>query len=108
MYPTNFPALPFFTKDIVIFNFESKNATNNMNIKLFGITKEIVGEAQLTLPDSKKVGTVGELKTWLFDLYPEMGKLNALAIAVDHEYAEDQVTLSSTKEVALIPPVSGG
>jgi sulfur-carrier protein len=79
-----------------------------MNIKLFGITKEIVGDSQVILPDNKKISTVGELKSWLFEKYPELGKLNALAIAVDHEYAEDQAFLTQAKEVALIPPVSGG
>ncbi|MEX2593603.1 MAG: MoaD/ThiS family protein [Anditalea sp.] len=79
-----------------------------MNIKLFGIAREIVGESQLVVPDIENIGTVGELKSWLFEQYPAMGQLSALAIAVDHAYAEDHSALGTGQEVALIPPVSGG
>ena len=79
-----------------------------MNIKLFGITRDIVGENQLTVDTGERITTVGELKSWLFNQYPEMDKLKTLAIAVDHVYAEDQDLLSPGQEVALIPPVSGG
>jgi molybdopterin converting factor subunit 1 len=79
-----------------------------MNIKLFGITREIVGKSELVVPEIEKIRTVGELKNWLFKQYPDMEQLNALAIAVDHAYAEDQSSLGAGQEVALIPPVSGG
>lgn len=79
-----------------------------MNIKLFGITRDIVGENQLVLPEREEIGTVGELKSWLFERYPAMRKLTALAVAVDHAYAEDHASLRAGQEVALIPPVSGG
>ena len=79
-----------------------------MNIKLFGITREIVGGNQLKVPEEKEITTVGQLKSWLFEQYPAMGKLGSLAVAVDHAYAEDQTMLGSGQEVALIPPVSGG
>lgn len=79
-----------------------------MNIKLFGITREIVGENQLQVPDGDGIATVGQLKSWLFEKYPAMARLGALAVAVDHAYAEDQDALSAGQELALIPPVSGG
>lgn len=79
-----------------------------MNIKLFGITREIVGKSELKVPEIENIRTVGELRSWLFEQYPDMGTLNALAIAVDHTYAEDQLALGRGQEVALIPPVSGG
>ncbi len=60
------------------------------------------------MPEGNTLGTVGELKAWLFEQYPDMGKLRSLAIAVDHSYAEDHAELKSGQEVALIPPVSGG
>jgi len=79
-----------------------------MNIKLFGITRDIVGKSQLSVDIGESITTVGELKRWLFRQYPEMDKLKTLAIAVDHVYAEDQASLNPGQEVALIPPVSGG
>ena len=79
-----------------------------MNIQLFGVTREIVGGNQLLVPEQAGIKTVGDLKSWLNSQYPAMEQLNALAIAVDHAYAEDEEMLHSGQEVALIPPVSGG
>lgn len=79
-----------------------------MNIQLFGVTREIVGGNQLLVPEQAGIKTVGDLKSWLNAQYPAMERLNALAIAVDHTYAEDDAEIYSGQEVALIPPVSGG
>lgn len=79
-----------------------------MNIKLFGITREIVGGSHIPVPDSHTLKTVADLKTWLFTHYPMLKQLKSLAVAVDHAYAEDHVPLTAGVEVALIPPVSGG
>ena len=79
-----------------------------MKVKLFGITREIVGNSQLMVPENQKIHTVGELKNWLFEQHPRLGNLNSLAVAVDHTYAENHTELTVGQEVALIPPVSGG
>ena len=79
-----------------------------MNIKLFGVTRDIVGNSHLSVPAKENIATVGELKTWLYQQYPAIGQLNSLAIAVDQTYAEDHAALGAGQEVALIPPVSGG
>lgn len=79
-----------------------------MNIKLFGITREIVGASHIPVPDNQKPKTVAELKTWLYGQYPTLKQLKSIAVAVDHAYAEDHEALGAAKEVALIPPVSGG
>ena len=79
-----------------------------MDIKLFGITREIVGGNQLWVPEQEGIKTVGDLKSWLHARYPAMEQLTTLAVAVDHAYAEDEAVLHSGHEVALIPPVSGG
>lgn len=79
-----------------------------MEIKLFGITKDIVGSDTVPVPENIQVLTVKELKDWLHQQYPGLEKLSALAVAVNHTYAVDSTALESTNEVALIPPVSGG
>ncbi|MFC4874000.1 molybdopterin converting factor subunit 1 [Negadavirga shengliensis] len=79
-----------------------------MKIILFGISKEIIGNNQLTLPEGHGLTTVLELKKWLLKKYPVMGSLSAVAIAVDQVYAEDETPISDNQEIALIPPVSGG
>ncbi len=84
-----------------------------MNILLFGVTKDIIGSPSLSIPTgsfSKKKSpkTVGELRSFLGDAYPELKKLSSLAIAVNNSYAEDEKEINSFDEIALIPPVSGG
>lgn len=78
-----------------------------LNVLAFGITKDILGGAELKieLPDG---ATVSDLKQELVRRYPAFGRLRALAIAVNSEYAEGDQVLYERDEVALIPPVSGG
>jgi len=42
------------------------------------------------------------------DSYPEFSKLSSLAVAVNGEYASNDVPLLNNDEIAIIPPVSGG
>jgi molybdopterin converting factor subunit 1 len=79
-----------------------------MNVLLFGIAREIVGQDRLTIPAEAGVETVASLRKWLSDSYPQFDGLSSLAVAVDKEYAEDGQVLSEGVEIALIPPVSGG
>lgn len=79
-----------------------------MEILLFGITRDIAGKAKLTIPAGENLQTVGDLKVWLGQQYPAMQQLSSLAVAVDSEYADDSLPISSNSEIALIPPVSGG
>ncbi len=77
-----------------------------ITIKLFGITREIVGQPILELKEP--IDTVGQLKNFMMATYPKIKALNSLLIAVNSEYAQDEQLLKSTDEIALIPPVSGG
>ena len=84
-----------------------------MNILLFGVTKDIIGSPSLSIPTSSFSGrpspkTVGELRSFLTNAYPELQKLSSLAIAVNNSYAHDEKEINSFDEIALIPPVSGG
>jgi molybdopterin synthase sulfur carrier subunit len=79
-----------------------------MEILLFGITREIVGQNSLTILPEENIHTVGQLKEWLADHFPGIKKLSSLAVAVDNNYADDAQALLPHQEIALIPPVSGG
>ncbi len=80
-----------------------------MEVLLFGIAKDIVGESLIQFSESEKVPTsVSELKQMISETYPEFGKLSSLAVAVNSEYARDDVPLDRNDEIAIIPPVSGG
>lgn len=80
-----------------------------MELLLFGIAKDIVGEAVIDLSNSDRLPqSVAELKKLLATEYPDFSKLSSLAIAVNSEYAADDVVLGKNDEIAIIPPVSGG
>ncbi|MGI9550769.1 MAG: MoaD/ThiS family protein [Aurantibacter sp.] len=78
-----------------------------MEVLLFGIAKDIVGESVISLAD-KVPASVAELKQLLAAEYPDFSKLSSLAVAVNSEYADDDVYLEKEDEIAIIPPVSGG
>lgn len=75
-------------------------------IKAFGITKDILGARETVL--DLDGNTVGSLRKSLRSRYPSLGEIRSLMIAVNNAYAEDDVALGESDEIALIPPVSGG
>ncbi len=81
-----------------------------MKVLLFGVTRDIVGNSSLSIPVSASNGleTVGALKAYLKNIYPPLGELSSLAIAVNKAYARDSDPIDRFDEIALIPPVSGG
>lgn len=78
-----------------------------VNILLFGITKDLVGKQKIKLQLSPPT-TVADFKKILQEHYPELIELNSIAIAVNSEYATDNLLINANDEIALIPPVSGG
>jgi molybdopterin synthase catalytic subunit/molybdopterin converting factor small subunit len=52
--------------------------------------------------------TVLDLKRALERRAPELGPLDHVRVALDRAYASDSTPLGDVREVALIPPVSGG
>lgn len=80
-----------------------------MKVLLFGIAKDIIGTSEFEVPSEPKYpATVLELKDVLVRLFPDFGKLSSFAVAVNSEYASEDVSLKTSDEIAIIPPVSGG
>lgn len=79
---------------------------NRYRIKAFGITKDLLGgrESSIEIVGS----TVGDLRKALSERYPQLSDLRSLYIAVNNDYADDEIILRDSDEIALIPPVSGG
>lgn len=77
-----------------------------MNLKVFGIAREIMGGSEISL--SEPVNDVAELRSLLLNRYPKLKDLNSLLIAVNQKYASDEIVVTETDEIAIIPPVSGG
>lgn len=79
----------------------------NIQIRFFGIAKDIVGGSTCELL-LKPPCSVATLRKSLMTLYPAFGDLKSIMIAVNDEYATDDVQLATSDDVVLIPPVSGG
>lgn len=73
----------------------------------FGIVKEIFSSSSVVLEIPEQT-TVVPLKQELERQFPELKKLRSYFIAVNQEYAGDNVEIASGDEIAVIPPVSGG
>ena len=80
-----------------------------MNVKVlaFGIAKDIFGKGELDI-EMKEGSTVNDLTTSLKTNYPALGKLKTFLIAQENRYANNNDLLIEGKEIAIIPPVSGG
>ena len=78
-----------------------------ITILSFGIAKDITGQRFLEweLPEAV---SVAELRKSLVQRFPRLGELAAVRLAVNNEYASEEMVLGENDEVALIPPVSGG
>lgn len=76
-----------------------------IHVKPFGIARDILGGTREMELSGK---TVKDLRLSLLSTYPDLQGLKSLLIAVNKEYADDDLVLSSSDEVVLIPPVSGG
>lgn len=80
--------------------------TKRYTLKTFGITRDILGGKEVAF--EMEGVKVSELKSELMLRFPEMKTLNSLFIAVNNNYAEDDLVIAESDEIALIPPVSGG
>lgn len=80
-----------------------------MKIQLlfFGITTDLTNEHAITF-EVKAKSTVENIKIALTTKYPNLKNLHQFAIAVNEEYADDDLVLKENDVVAIIPPVSGG
>ena len=77
-----------------------------LKIKTFGISRDILGGREVII--ELEGNSVGDLRMTLSKQFPALNKLNSLFIAINQNYAGDEITLAETDEIALIPPVSGG
>jgi molybdopterin converting factor subunit 1 len=73
----------------------------------FGIAREMIGQkqVQVELPNGADTNF---LRHYLESEYPGLKGLVKYSIAVNQEYIHENVVISETDELAVIPPVSGG
>jgi molybdopterin converting factor subunit 1 len=77
-------------------------------VLLFAAARQILGANSIALP-LPAGATVSTLRQLLAERYPPLRELLASSrFAVDQEFAEDDQIVTGAREIALIPPVSGG
>ncbi|MCP4508303.1 MAG: MoaD/ThiS family protein [Fuerstiella sp.] len=78
------------------------------DIQLFAAAREAAGDAVVSVHLSD-AANVAELRRELTAAVPALAPLAAsLLVAVNNQYADDNVSLKDCDEVACFPPVSGG
>ncbi|NSL51501.1 molybdopterin converting factor subunit 1 [Calidifontibacillus erzurumensis] len=75
-----------------------------IKILLFAHLQEAIGSREIIWTDVPI--SVGELRKKVAEKYNLL--LQSVMVAVNEEYADDQVELKDGDTVAFIPPVSGG
>lgn len=79
-----------------------------LTVLLFAGLRQRVGASEITV-EIDAPATVGDLRRKLAKERPEIGpQLLHCRVAVDQEFADDSAELGENREIALIPPVSGG
>jgi molybdopterin converting factor subunit 1 len=79
-----------------------------MKVRLFARARELAGTSEIEVP-LPAGATVGELRRQIAQHYPALATLlDRSALAVDDDFADDDLPLPANSEAALIPPVSGG
>lgn len=80
-----------------------------VKVKMFGVTREAVGQKEIEVNLSSEPSTVAELKSSLYTAYPALASgASYLVVAVNRKVADDTTKITASDELALLPLVSGG
>jgi molybdopterin converting factor subunit 1 len=80
-----------------------------VKVKLFGVTRESVGQKEVEVNLNSEPSTVAELKSSLYTAYPALASgASYLVVAVNRKVADDTAKITASDELALLPLVSGG
>jgi molybdopterin converting factor subunit 1 len=79
----------------------------NVKVLFFGIAKDISGVNSIDLEVDKDSNVLDFLQL-LKERFSGFSAINDFSIAINEEYAENDVILKESDIVAIIPPVSGG
>ena len=73
----------------------------------FGISADLVQNSELQIKVDEN-SSIANFKSSLKEKFSDLENIGSYAIAVNEEYANDNVILKVGDIVAIIPPVSGG
>jgi MoaE-MoaD fusion protein len=81
---------------------------NQVSVLFFATIRELTGTRQTTL-ELPNGACVADAKLKLIEKYPSLKlALDTTVVAVNREFAPDEVVLPDGAEIAIFPPVSGG
>lgn len=86
------------------------NVSDNdkIKVKLFAILREVVGEREITITVPSGV-TVSYLNNEILKKYPQLNSFsNKFVTSVNCKVTTGDTIITSSDEIALLPPVSGG
>jgi MoaE-MoaD fusion protein len=80
-----------------------------LKIKVFGIVREKLKSDTLNIPINNNSISLEEIKKYLKEFYPYLSKNEInFVFAVNKVIRNENVNVTSSDEIALIPPISGG
>ena len=80
----------------------------NLKVRLFAILKDVVGEREITITVPSGV-TVSYLNNEILKKYPQLRSFsNKFVTSVNYKVTSGDTIITSSDEIALLPPVSGG
>ena len=79
-----------------------------IKVLIFGMAKDLIGEAQVTLKIQSDSVKTAELKQLLLTKYPRLHEASSFMIAVNKVYSNNDTVIKNNDEVAIIPPTNGG
>ena len=79
-----------------------------VKLLLFASLKDIAGRRDLEM-ELDDGSTLQQVTEKLASLYPEIGRMqNSVRIAINQEFADENISLNNGDEIAFLPPMSGG
>ena len=78
-----------------------------MKLTFFGRLREAVGAGEVDRSPPTNVGNSESLRTWIGAEFPELLDPK-VRLALDDVIASGAVSIAGVREVAFLPPVSGG
>ena len=81
---------------------------DKIKVKLFAILRERVGESEITITVPTGI-TVNYLNSEILKKYPQLKSFsNKFVTSVNYKVTSGDTIITSSDEIALLPPVSGG
>ena len=80
-----------------------------LQLLYFAAVRELIGKDEESVTVPSDVATIGALRRWVErEREPLRGRLGAVRLARNEEFARDDDPIADGDVIALIPPVAGG